>query len=170
MRAKGVVVTLPDKEPKGVLADEAKKIQKQKQERKIIAGRKPPRPVPNYICYSFLFPDYDPKTGKGCPRPLPKCRVCHDAVLHPMEHHVCEGFKPMFAEHDEEWHERMEQRREMIRESRLEETDESRNSHCCDDCGAELHDEEHAMGHAEDCPAREGWDGGDERAPAYSWE
>ena len=47
--------------------------------------------VPNYICYAWLFPNYDPKTGRGAPSPLPKCRVCCEAFLHPQEHHKCEG-------------------------------------------------------------------------------
>jgi hypothetical protein len=152
MRAKGVVGTRPDKEPVGVLAEKAKKIQKQRQERKIISGRKPPSPVPNYIAYAFLFPNYDPKTGKGAPRPLPKCRRCREAALHPQEHHTCEGFKPQFPTTDPaERHAKWEERREMIRESRLEEMRESRNSHYCDNCGEELLNEDHAIEHAEDC-------------------
>jgi len=118
-RARGVVVTLPDEEPKGFYADEAKTRQRQKQEEAIArAEARANTPIPNYVCYRFLFPNFDPKTGKGAPRPLPKCRVCRDAVLHPMEHHVCPGFTPLYVEHDEEWHDRMEARREMIREAK----------------------------------------------------
>jgi hypothetical protein len=117
MRARGTVVTRPDKEPEGVLADDARQIQKQRQERRIVSGRKPPRPIPNYICYAFLFPNYDPKTGKGCPRPLPRCRVCGYRI-DPQEHHDCPGFTPKYPEHDEEWHERMEARQEAIREAK----------------------------------------------------
>jgi hypothetical protein len=74
MRAKGLVVTLPDKEPKGLLADEAKKIQKQRQERRIITAAYPRPPVPNYKCHPFLFPSYDPKTGKDAPAACPTAR------------------------------------------------------------------------------------------------
>jgi hypothetical protein len=136
MRAKGRVLTLPE-EPKGFLADEAKKIQKQRQERKIISGRKPPRPVPNYICYPEAFKLYDPKTGRWRGGRLPKCRVC-ECTLQPTENHKCSGFTPKYVEHDEEWRERWEQRRQEIREARLEDMRESRNSHYCDDCGEEL--------------------------------
>jgi predicted RNA-binding Zn-ribbon protein involved in translation (DUF1610 family) len=45
----------------------------------------------------------------------------------------------------------MEARRQAIREARLEDMRESRNSHYCDDCGEELLSEEHAIEHAEDC-------------------
>jgi hypothetical protein len=127
-RARGVVGTLPDKEPSGFYADEAKKRQQQKQERLAVAReRRANTPIPNYQCYRFLFPNFDPKTGKGAPRPLPKCRVCREAVLHPMEHHTCEGFKPMFVEHDEAWKERMEARREHIRAAKA-------NGEFYDDC------------------------------------
>ena len=51
---------------------------------------------------------------------LPRCRRC-DAILHAEENHKCEGFVPKYVEHDQEWHERWEQRRQEIRESRLEE-------------------------------------------------
>jgi hypothetical protein len=140
MRAKGTIVTLPDKEPTGFYADEAKKIQKQRQERKIIADAKPPRPVPNYICYSFVFPNYDPKTGKGAPRPLPKCKPC-GGVIHPQEHHVCPGFQPMFPTTDpEERRAKWEEQREMIREAK-------RNGLFFDEC-------------SEDEP-EEDWDEGD---------
>jgi hypothetical protein len=120
MRAKGVIVTLPDKEPKGVLADEAKQLQKQKQERRIVAGARSPRPVPNYLCYPEAFKDYDPKTGgwkDGKSRRVPKCRVCGDN-LQPMENHKCEGFKPKYPEYTEERHRRWEEQREMIREAK----------------------------------------------------
>jgi hypothetical protein len=117
-RATGTIVTLPDKEPKGFYADEAKTRQRQKQEKAIArAEARANTPIPNYVCYRFLFPNFDPKTGKGAPRPLPKCRVCRDAVLHPMEHHVCPGFTPLYVEHDQEWRDRMEVRREHIREA-----------------------------------------------------
>ena len=43
--------------------------------------------------------------------------MCRDGVLHPMEHHNCPGFTPMFIEHDGAWKERMEERREHIREA-----------------------------------------------------
>jgi hypothetical protein len=94
-RARGVVGTLPDKEPSGFYADEAKKRQQQKQERsRARAAVRANTPIPNYKCYPFLFPNFDPRTGKGAPSPLPKCTRCRDGVIHPMEHHVCDGFKP----------------------------------------------------------------------------
>ena len=109
-------------------------------------------PVPNYIAYGWLFPNYDPRTGAGAPRPLPKCRKC-ECTLQPKEHHdsnLC-VFTPKYVEHTPERKERWEGKREEIRESRLEEMRESRNTHYCDHCGEELLHEEHAIEHAEDC-------------------
>lgn len=74
-------------------------------------------PVPNYICYAWLFPNYDPKTGRGAPSPLPKCKKC-EGIIAPKEHHVCSGFQPKFVEHTPERKERWEAKREEIRESR----------------------------------------------------
>lgn len=118
MRPKGTVVYKSAPNP---IAEEAEKhqkqLQRQKQER---AAARADRPVPNYICYPEAFKNYDPKTGKwigGRRGPLPKCRVC-ECTLHPKENHKCEGFKPKYVEHDEEWHDRMEARREAIREAK----------------------------------------------------
>jgi len=143
MRPKGVVVY---RSPKNPIAEKAKKEQRQKQERLAMArAARAERPVPNYICYSFLFPDYDPKTGKGCPRPLPKCKVCREAVLHPQEHHVCEGFTPIYKERSEEDHERWEGRREEIREAKFQ-----KETPTCKHCGEELPEYEDYLSH--DCP------------------
>lgn len=142
MRPKGVMVY---RSPKNPVAEEAKKEQRQKQERLAAArAARAERPVPNYICYSFLFPDYDPKTGRGAPSPLPKCKVCREAVLHPQEHHVCEGFTPMYKERTEEDHERWEARREEIRESRR-----GRGVYCSE-CNELMEDPEDAQWHRED--------------------
>ncbi len=130
MRAIGKIL-FDDTLTKHPVVEDAKRRQDQKQ-RQLQEQRaaRAERPVPNYICYSFLFPNYDPKTGKGAPRPLPKCKVCREAVLHPMEHHVCEGFKPMYVERTpeerqeleeqrrERQRERWEEQREMIREAK----------------------------------------------------
>ena len=119
MRAKGTIVTLPDKEPFGFLVDEAKRLQQQRQERKIVSGAKPPSPPPNWKCYPMIFvvgKNID-EHGNWKGGRLPRCRKCQ-GNLPPREHHVCEGFRPKYVEHDEEWHERMEQRREMIREAK----------------------------------------------------
>lgn len=84
------------------------KIQKQRQERKIIAGAKPRPPVPNYISYAELFKGFDPKThgweGRGTRR-VPKCKKCQ-CNLYPMEHHVCEGYVPQYETWTEERHQR----------------------------------------------------------------
>jgi hypothetical protein len=126
-RPKGVVVY---RSPENSLVAEAEKNQKQERlrlqtERAERADRRAERGVPNYICYSFLFPNYDPQTGKGCPRPLPKCRVC-EGILHPQENHKCEGFTPKYVEHDDEWRERQEAKREYAREMRREQRVEYR--------------------------------------------
>jgi hypothetical protein len=124
--------------PKNPVAEEAKRRQRQKQERLAAdRERRANKPVPNYIAYSFLFPNFDPRTGKGAPSPLPKCTRCRDGVIHPMEHHVCDGFKPRFEDADkirERWEagaderrERAEARREHIREAKA-------NGQFYDDC------------------------------------
>jgi hypothetical protein len=117
VRAKGTVL-FDDTLVSNPVVDEAKKRQRQKQEEsRARAAERADRPVPNYVAYSFLFPNYDPKTGKGAPSPLPKCRRCREATLFPTENHVCEGFKPMYVERTpEEWQELEEQRRERQRE------------------------------------------------------
>jgi hypothetical protein len=138
MRAKGTIVTPPE-EPAGVLADEAKKIQKQRQEQKIIAGRKPPPPVPNYICYAELFKGFDPKTHKGGPRRVPHCKKC-DGLLHPTGHHTCPGYIKKYEDWTEERHQRWLEHVEHIREAK-------RNGLFFDEC-------------SEDEP-EEDWDEGD---------
>jgi hypothetical protein len=115
MRTKGAVL-FDDTLVSNPVVDEAKKRQRQKQEEsRFRAAERRERPVPNYICYAAAFPNFDPVTHTGAPCPLPKCRVCRDGVLHPMEHHNCPGFTPMFVEHDDAWKERMEARREAKR-------------------------------------------------------
>lgn len=101
-------------------------------------------PVPNYICYAWLFPNYDSKTGRGTPRPLPRCKVC-DGVIQPQEHHVCPGFTPKYVEHDAEWHERQEAKREEIRESRR-----LNRGVFCTECGELMEDPADAQWHFED--------------------
>jgi hypothetical protein len=113
------------------------------QKREETAARREARanaPVPNYICYSWLFPDFDPKTGKGAPSPLPKCKKCEGPIF-PMEHHVCSGFKPKYVEHTPERRERWEAKREEIRESRPE------RRIVCSVCGEELPEPEDAEEH-----------------------
>jgi hypothetical protein len=101
--------------PKGKLVYETKVVTRPKA--KPEATPKPERrPVPNYICYPSAFPNYDPRTGKGAPRPLPTCHVC-EGTLFPEENHVCSGFKPKFIEHDEAWEQKQDAKRRKIRAS-----------------------------------------------------
>ena len=119
----------------------AKKLLKERAEAN--AARREARanaPVPNYICYAWLFPNFDPKTGKGAPKPLPKCEKCEGTIF-PMEHHVCSGFEPKYVEHTPERHERWEAKREEIRESRPE------RRIVCSVCGEELPEPEDAEEH-----------------------
>jgi len=144
MRPKGVVVY---RSPKNLVAEEAKRTQKQKQlQRQERAAARAARPVPNYICYPEAFKGYDPKTGRWHGGRLPKCRVC-ECTLQPTENHVCDGFTPKYVEHDEEWHERMEARREAIREAKFQ-----RETPTCNLCGAELPSEEDYWAHGRECP------------------
>lgn len=93
--------------------------------------------VPNYICYPAAFPNFDPKTGRGAPSPLPPCNVCGDR-LQPMENHKCSGiWKPKYEVFTDERKDRADQRRDEIRESRW-----SQRPRCpvCDNCGEEMPD------------------------------
>jgi hypothetical protein len=119
MRAKGVVGVRPDKDPKGFLAEEAKRLHKEKQARKIISK---PAPPPNWKCYTGVFKvgvNID-KNGNWLGRsPLPRCKRC-DGVISPKEHHLCPGFIPKYRERtDEDW-ENIESKREERRQERME--------------------------------------------------
>ena len=124
MRAKGTIVTLPDKEPSGFLVDEAKRLQQQRQERKIVSGAKPPSPPPNWKCYPMIFvvgKNID-EHGSWKGGRLPRCRKCQ-GNLPPREHHVCPGFQPMFPTTDpEERSAKWEARREAIRQAKCDGT------------------------------------------------
>jgi hypothetical protein len=86
-------------------------IQKAKQGQKPTVVKADPGPVPNRIAYKdTAFKDWKPGMR------VPKCRVC-EGVLYPEENHVCSGFVPKYVEHDDEWFEREEAKREAIRES-----------------------------------------------------
>jgi len=150
-RAKGVVTY---RSPKNEFIDAANKLQKQRREEtQARAARRAAAPVPNWICYQgsvFIVGKNIDEKGNWLGGRLPRCRVC-EGRLDPQENHVCPGFTPKYVEHDDEWHECTEDRRQGIREARLEDMRESRNSHYCDDCGEELLNEEHAIEHAEDC-------------------
>ena len=136
MRAKGTIVTLPDKEPSGFLVDEAKRLQQQRQERKIVSGAKPPSPPPNWKCYPMIFvvgKNID-EHGNWKGGRLPRCRKCQ-GNLPPREHHVCPGFQPMFPTTDpEECSANWEARREMIREAKRNGTfyDENESGDYCE--------------------------------------
>ena len=90
-RPQGVVVTMPDKKPLGVLAIEAEQLLKAKQERLAAErARRAAIPVPNRICYAeTAFKDWQPGM------PIPKCRKCQ-GLLHPEENHVCPGYHPKY--------------------------------------------------------------------------
>lgn len=138
-RPKGVVVTMPDKEPVGVVAIEAKQLLKAKQERLAAErARRAAIPVPNRIAYAWLHEAWKQHGG-----PIPPCKRCGE-LLHWEEHHECPGFIPKYVEHDEAWHERQEAKREEIRASK-------RRVRTCDECGAELPTLEDAQWHDEFC-------------------
>ena len=107
------------KSPVNAIAEEAKKRQRQKQELLAAArAKRAERPLLNRDRYPNLYAKWLAGKERGYTK-QPKCPVCREAVLHWDEPaHQCEGFKPMFAEHDEAWHERMEARREAILEAK----------------------------------------------------
>ena len=80
-----------------------------------------------------------------------------DARLEPNENHVCpvklgtEDFKPKFVEHDQDWHDKQDARREEIRESRPRTYDyDGEPIVMCDVCGERMYDPEDAYHHYED--------------------
>lgn len=137
-RAKGVIVT-ESVEPAWGLAEEAKTIQRQKKEASAArAERRANAPVPNWKCYPMVFKvgvNID-ANGQWLGGRLPKCRVC-EANLPPGEHHNCEGFTPKYVEHTQERRDRMDQRREEIRQQKL---DEHMEYPVCSVCGEEMPD------------------------------
>ncbi len=93
MRATGKILAV-DTEPTGRLADEAKAIQKQRQERKIVAAEKRQERydnASNRICYADLYEQWK---ANGCGK-VPKCNRCR-AILHWEEHHNCPGLIPRY--------------------------------------------------------------------------
>ena len=148
-RARGVVGTEPDLEPKGLLADQAKQIQKQRQEQKLLAAANAkPFVMLNKHSYRWLYEEHMARRKAGGTSRLPKCKRC-EAVLHWEEPaHVCPGFKPKFVEHDDAWKEKQEARREAIRESRPERVI------VCSACGEEIPEPEDAEQHWNDHEGR----------------
>lgn len=138
-RPKGVAVY---ESPKNTITVEAEKwLKARDEERRERRAARRAKPVPNRICYAEAFANWKP--GQR----LPRCRRC-EAILQPEENHVCPGFQPKFAEHDDEWHERREAERECIREARFE-----RQVPTCDWCGEELPTIEDYEAHmTEGCP------------------
>jgi hypothetical protein len=118
----------------------AKKLLKEREEaRKERRIRDAERPVPNHICYKdSAFKDWKPGDK------IPPCWVC-GGLLHRNEHHICDGFEPMFVEHTPERKERWEAQREEIRETRR-----LGRGVFCTECGELMEDPEDAQWHAED--------------------
>ena len=146
-RAKGVVGVEPS-EPTGALYLAAKAINKAKADRAAArAAERANTPVPNWIAYKdiiFVVGKNVDNNGNWLGGRLPRCKVCEDP-LPPREHHVCSGFTPKYVEHDEEWKEKQEAKREEIRETRR-----LGRGVFCTECGDLLEDPEDAQWHAED--------------------
>lgn len=153
MRPKGVVVTLPDKEPTGSLYLEAKRRLKEREQRLAAdRARRAAIPVPNYKCYPAAFVGRIDDKGNWLPgvsRKVPKCRVC-EGLLHPNENHVCTGFVPKYVEHDDEWRERQDEKQLEIRVSK------ERELISCAGCHETIHDLDEARWHDEHCG--QGWE------------
>ena len=137
------------KSPKNPNVDAAKaKLKAEAEEKAARRERYLNAPVPNYICYSWLFPNFDPKTHRGAPSPLPKCVKC-DGTIFPMEHHDAATcvFTPKYVEHTPERKEHSEARREEIRKANHEESRENTVPRCSE-CGIELPEYEDFLAHA----------------------
>ena len=142
-----------DAKPSGALWEQAKAILAKKAEAKVERqAKRDAEPVPNWRCYPEAFPPhlYDPKTGRWRGGRLPKCRVC-ECTLQPTENHKCDGFKPKYVEHDQDWHDKQDARREEIRKSRPRTYDDDGEPIVmCDVCGERMYDPEDAHRHYED--------------------
>jgi len=134
MRRKGTVL-FDDTTVVHPVVEDAKRSQRQKQEEiRFRREARPERPLLNKDRYPNLYAKWLAGKGRGYTKQA-KCPVCRDATLHWDEPaHECEGFKPMFVEHDEAWHERMEARREAIREAKCDGTfyDENESGDYCE--------------------------------------
>ena len=116
-------------------------------ERRAAAEKRAAKPVPNRVCYAQLYEEWKARVAAGGSRKLPKCKRC-DGIIRWEENHQCEGFKPKFVEHDQEWHERQDARREEIRK-----TKHHRETPTCKWCAIELPEWEDYDAHmSEGCP------------------
>jgi hypothetical protein len=110
------------------------------------AERREKRVLLNEHTYPELYAKWQAAATNGGSRKLPKCRRC-DGVIHWGEPaHVCPGFQPKYAEHDQEWHERQDARREEIREAKHQ-----RETPTCKLCGAELPTLDDYWAHGNEC-------------------
>jgi hypothetical protein len=134
---------------------EAKKQQRQKQELiRLRREARPERPLLNKDRYPNLYAQWLAGKERGYTK-LPNCPVCREAVIHWNEPaHECPGFKPMYEEHDQEWHDRKDAEREAIREAKRG------NGIYCDGCGELVESEDDARWHDEHCerdPESDSW-------------
>ena len=110
-RRQGVMETPPEDKPVGLAVEAIKFLKEREQRLAADRARKAAMPVPNRICYAeTAFKNWKPGMR------IPPCKVCGD-LLHPEENHVCSGFKPKYVEHDQDWQDRQDAKREEIRES-----------------------------------------------------
>src|ERR1035438_10474299 len=109
-RRQGVMETPPEDKPVGLAVEAIKFLKEREQRLAADRARKAAMPVPNRICYAeTAFKNWKPGMR------IPPCKVCGD-LLHPEENHVCSGFKPKYVEHDQDWQDRQDAKREEIRE------------------------------------------------------
>lgn len=165
-RARGVVGTIPVKEPAGYYADIAKTKQRQKQDELI--RRRENFVVLNKHTYKELYERWKANGGGR----LPVCKRCREYTIHWDEPaHVCEGFKPMFVERTEEEGEerrkeflerrkvRWEEQRENIREAKA---NGQFNDDCEDDnCDVDYDEGDYCEGDDDD------WECEDDGDPMY---
>src|SRR5258708_1690622 len=112
-------VLFDDTTVKNPIVEDAKRSQRQKQELiRLRREARPDKPLLNRDRYPDKYAQWlkSHPTGHG---KQPNCWMCREAVIHWDEPaHVCEGFKPMYTEHDQVWQDRREAEREAIREAR----------------------------------------------------
>jgi hypothetical protein len=125
MRPKGTVVYRTPEQP-DVKALEQEQRQDREERRVAAIERRENRVLLNKHTYASLYEEYQARVAAGGTRKLPHCKRCDATLQWEEPAHVCPGFTPKYVEHDEEWHERREARRQAIREAKWERLQETR--------------------------------------------
>jgi hypothetical protein len=116
----------------------------------------------NKHTYVDLYEEWKSRVAAGGSSKLPTCNRCGELLQWNEPAHDCRGFVPKYPENDRDLRSAQQAK---LRESRVEQMRENSRRRECPDCSEDLHSEEDALAHTEDCPARQ-----DMYDPAYAGE